>query len=337
MIKKKKLIYSKGSKIKRESKLYNHRCFNNWIKSVLISDTISKLKDQNPDMKLSILDLGCGKGGDLNKYKASGIDNYFGIDISIGQLRDALFRKINGDFNFPCHFIKNEAECEPEQFFNPIPKDMYFDLISAQFCIHYFFQSEKTVENFLENISRKLTKGGYFVATFPDWKVITKKMKERGKITEEDFIVYENNCFSLIIKKEDFLKQTPYGIKYGFFLDDDLVGTKRENKNMKVITYVPEYLVILENFLKKAEEYGFVLEETENFHDFYASKLQVPRYFHLFKKMKFKFTNDIDLMDKDSWDTSYLYRTICLKKIKGVDPKNVDRDYKKKNYFKLVQ
>jgi len=37
----------------------------------------------------------------------------------------------------------------------------------------------------------------------------------------------------------------PFGIKYGFFLDDELVGEKKRTEDKIVIKYVPEYLVIL--------------------------------------------------------------------------------------------
>ena len=55
------------------------------------------------------MDLGCGKGGDLNKFKHSKIKNYVGIDISIQQVRDCLMRKVKGNFDFPGIFIKNSG------------------------------------------------------------------------------------------------------------------------------------------------------------------------------------------------------------------------------------
>ena len=61
---------------------------------MLISETLELFKYQNPDVPISIMDLGCGKGGDLKKFSHGGISNYLGVDIAIQALRDALLRKI---------------------------------------------------------------------------------------------------------------------------------------------------------------------------------------------------------------------------------------------------
>lgn len=44
--------------------------------------------------RLSVLDLACGKGGDLNKWAHSEVRNYFGVDISEKAVKDAMERKI---------------------------------------------------------------------------------------------------------------------------------------------------------------------------------------------------------------------------------------------------
>lgn len=84
MIQKKKEIYLKESYIKRNSPLYNHRVFNNWIKSVQIAETLEIYKLENPNIEISVMDLGCGKGGDLLKFNHGKIRNYIGVDIAIG-------------------------------------------------------------------------------------------------------------------------------------------------------------------------------------------------------------------------------------------------------------
>ena len=45
-----------------ESRIFYLRNFNNWTKSVLISEYIKKLRNDRK-FKPSVLDLGCGKGG----------------------------------------------------------------------------------------------------------------------------------------------------------------------------------------------------------------------------------------------------------------------------------
>lgn len=106
--------------LKKTTETYNHRVFNNWIKSVLISKYAKAVKDNykaewgsddDDDDKdrgrsngleqlstyprLSVLDVGCGKGGDFNKWKFAGTRNYVGVDISLKAVQDAAQRKMD--------------------------------------------------------------------------------------------------------------------------------------------------------------------------------------------------------------------------------------------------
>lgn len=47
--------------------------------------------------RLSVIDVGCGKGGDLNKWRFAGTRNYFGVDISYKALQDANQRKVDSN------------------------------------------------------------------------------------------------------------------------------------------------------------------------------------------------------------------------------------------------
>jgi hypothetical protein len=51
-----------------KSRIYYLRNFNNWIKSVLISEFMKKIKCDQEILKPSVLDLGCGKGGILLRF-----------------------------------------------------------------------------------------------------------------------------------------------------------------------------------------------------------------------------------------------------------------------------
>jgi mRNA (guanine-N7-)-methyltransferase len=60
------------------------KCFNNFIKSVLINEYTKGRLD------LSVLDLCCGKGGDLpHKWRQARIAHYVGADLSRESIKNA--------------------------------------------------------------------------------------------------------------------------------------------------------------------------------------------------------------------------------------------------------
>lgn len=202
--------------------------------------------------------------------------------------------------------------------------------------MHYFFENEQSVRNFLENISKRLVKGGYFISTFPDWKVLLQKVA-KGYEKGSELVYWDNKYASVIFSRKDLEKIEPFGVQYGFFLDDELVGRKKENDEAIQIKYIPEYLVILDEFLKIAAEYGLELDETMNFHDYFADKVQHRDNHNLMKIMKFNTKLGDRLMEDDTWECSYLYRTLRLRKSTGIPPNLVKRDFKQRSYFKLIK
>ena len=226
------------------------------------------------------MDLGCGKGGDLKKFNFERISNYFGVDISIRGLKDAIIRKVKSNIKFPSTFVCMSGDIEPERFGENIPKFMFFDVVSAQFCIHYFFSKEKAVRNFLENVSSKLTKNGIFIATFPDSSVIMKKL-ETNRHRNGDY-VHNSKFYSLLMPKNEAEKDECFGIKYGFFLDDGLIGKKDIKKNEEKLYFVPEFLIVLDRFISLANEYGLEVLECLNFHEFYQKYIVDHDHFAFF-------------------------------------------------------
>jgi hypothetical protein len=87
-----------------DSILYHMRNFNGWIKATQIaeldpitidsSDPQSKKRKRATRQPLRVLDLACGKGGDLGKWvlHKRGIANYVGVDVARGSLSDAAVR-----------------------------------------------------------------------------------------------------------------------------------------------------------------------------------------------------------------------------------------------------
>ena len=321
-----------GQDDRRQLPFYNYRCFQNWIKSVLINEAVRYAKEGTGASEISVLDLGCGKGGDLKKFMSNDVANYVGVDVALGQLRDALRRKLESRFQFPTCFIKENGAAPPEQFLSKLEPNEQFNLVSAQFCIHYFFANETSVRNFLGNISARLARGGIFCATFPDSKVIAKNIETRLG-SGDDPVVFENSFYSVIMSREE-MDKPDFGIRYGFFLDGDLIGSRKETPSRVTIEYVPEFLVLMEPFLRIAAEYGFELVINQNFHKFYAEQVRKQEYFNLLRKMRFNETEDGPLISEDGWLTSYLYCVLILRKTTGPHFDNT-RQYRHPSYFNL--
>jgi hypothetical protein len=75
----------RGREARQESRIFRLRKFNNWIKSVLIAKFIPERTEEEIDegRGLFILDIGCGKGGDLGKWqKQPQIQAYVGVDVA---------------------------------------------------------------------------------------------------------------------------------------------------------------------------------------------------------------------------------------------------------------
>lgn len=62
-----------GLEKRSQSRIFYLRNFNNWMKSVLIGEFLEKVR-QRKKRNITVLDLGCGKGGDLLKWKKGRID-----------------------------------------------------------------------------------------------------------------------------------------------------------------------------------------------------------------------------------------------------------------------
>lgn len=67
-----------GREARRDSPIIGLKNFNNWVKSVLIAKFGRREKDRTVP-RVKVLDLGCGKGGDLQKWTKAGTDEYIGI------------------------------------------------------------------------------------------------------------------------------------------------------------------------------------------------------------------------------------------------------------------
>ena len=108
------------------SDILHLRNLNNWIKSVLIKEHMQRGH--------GVLDLACGKGGDLNKFKIGGVEHYVGIDIAGQSVRDAVHRFNGSDRHPPMKFaatfcVGDFCQVDLEA---TLPRELRFHLVSCQ-------------------------------------------------------------------------------------------------------------------------------------------------------------------------------------------------------------
>jgi len=195
--------------MRQESPIIGLKNFNNWIKSVLFANFCHPALASSPITPSSVtqrpraglkkapitrgkvLDMGCGKGGDLNKWAKAHICEYVGLgkplhrrypirqvtcqtcpstdvaSVSVDQARQRYesFRGPRFDATFAacdCYGAPISTALHPDKLSTP------FDVVSMQFCMHYAFETEERARCMLDNVSRWLRSGGVFVGTIPN-------------------------------------------------------------------------------------------------------------------------------------------------------------------------
>ncbi|KAF1937796.1 mRNA cap methyltransferase [Clathrospora elynae] len=181
-----------------DSKIKGLRSFNNWVKSSIIQKFIGD------ERNLKILDIGCGKGGDLGKWeKSRKVELYVGCDpadVSVQQAKDrfAQMQKKNRRL-FHAEFYAKD--CFGEWLGDiPIIKQVGidqgvgpgnamsqrwggggWDMVTMMFCMHYAFESEAKAKGMLRNVAGALKKGGRFIGCIPNSDVLSQKVIDHHK------------------------------------------------------------------------------------------------------------------------------------------------------------
>jgi mRNA (guanine-N7-)-methyltransferase len=308
----KKFMRDPGMEGRKASRILFLRTFNNWVKACIINKYTYLLGSD-----LSVMDICCGRGGDLEKYFRSKTRVYVGADLSEESLRNALDRIVKlksekyRDLNTKCFFITEDVSDPNNNLMKKIPNEIYFDFVSCQFAMHYHFESEIKIRTFLDNVTTKLNDGGYFIGTIIDSNVLVKRLRNRKNSENyylKDKLTIGNEFYSVKFDQKRFSKEKgPYGIKYGFYLEDSI--DKRDELGQ--IKYIGEYLVLFENFVRLCKEYDLHLVERKNFTEFFEENMDNKIYRNLFRKMIKELNSDTK---EQQWEIIHLYQMFAFRK-----------------------
>jgi len=249
------------------------RQFHNWLKSILIYTHCNPIYEQ--DRNFSILDIGCGRGGDLMKFYYGKVDFYVGFDLDnngITSPTDGAMSRYNQlrktHDNFPrCYFVHADGgalldyteqvkvlgsmsqanKALYDKFFSLDPnKRTMFDRLNCQFVIHYFLMNDTVWNNFTQNVSMYCKPGGYFLISTFDCQRITDELKDKDHMTS----YYTNTkgekkiLFDIVKKYKD--QDGIYGTNNAIDIHNSLFS--QEN------VYITEYLVDMRFLVKELDD-----------------------------------------------------------------------------------
>ena len=244
-----------GVHARLESPIYPLRSFNNWVKSVLINNYCRE--------GFNVLELACGKGGDLGKWQRARIRRLVGFDIadvSIEQCRNRFDDMRGGRFHGDFHV----ADCCEVDLSRVMEPGLQFDLVSCQFAFHYSFETESKARRFLHNVTCRLKPGGCFIGTIPNASWIVRRMRESQSLE------FGNQFYQIRFEQgEPFMS---FGHKYHFNLKD-------------AVDDCPEYLVHFPTLVELARVYGLRLRFRKTFHEFYSEYSKQPSFAALLERM----------------------------------------------------
>lgn len=184
-----------------------------------------------------------------------------------------------------------------------------FDVCSIQFAIHYMFENERKLHNFIQNVSELTHIGSYFIGTCYDGKLVYDMLKANDGSVE----LYKN-------------KNKIWGIKQKYNDEEtDIFPGTSESLGYKISVYqesinqeIDEYLVNFEYFENVMEEYGFKRDDSfkienssfdsiDNFEKVY--ELYTSKDFNNYNKKK-------NEMGHEEKQISFLNKYFVFKKIR---------------------
>ena len=209
---------------RHESKIFNLRGFNNYIKSLVMSDFLGRLGPLGRG-GATVLDLGCGKGGDLGKWGLAKPAHLVCVDIadvSVAQCKDRYQERPN----FNADFIV--ADCSRDKLDDKFKEHgiqgIEFDLVSCQFALHYGFESQNQAIRMIKNAVSHLKPGCFFFGTIPNSNYLVKKYLSQSANSSPDSDVPPSSKFGNDVYYVDFLEPGRtnfplFGAEYVFYLD----------------------------------------------------------------------------------------------------------------------
>jgi mRNA (guanine-N7-)-methyltransferase len=255
---------------RKNSSIFLIRSFHNQIKRQLITESVDFLKENYNTNDIALLDLSCGKMGDLMKVFDNGIMKVVGFDIDEPSINEAKRRynellnklKSEGTQKLPDYkfYVMDLSDSNNLEKIGRIIGNDKFDIVSCQFAIHYFFKSSETLNTFMTIASSYINKNAFFIATTMNGGKI-KQMFQKNNVIQNDIFKITNNNTS----------DTPYNNQYTVAL-----GKESDTEHYFANKDSIEYLVDIDELKRVADKFGLMFIGTTDFEEWYKKFPNLP-------------------------------------------------------------
>jgi hypothetical protein len=327
----------------------NLKGFHNGIKSILINAAVGTASDQ------TLIDMACGKAGDLSKWTHAGVSFVFGIDLSRDNLEnakdgacvryirakrntrvipDCLFVQGNSAFNIRSgealmgdkavqigRAVFGQGEKNESRLGRGVMRSYGrgangFSVASMQFALHYMFESEATLTAYVRNLAECVAIGGRFIATFYDGKTVFNMLRDKAE-GEMTSLFEGDRMLWGVVKRYG-------GVDAAAALPDnvDSLGLKIDVFQESINQWIPEYLVNFAYFTRVMEEFGFILPPLDE-----AREMGLPNATGMFDALHTQLLGqrgqmgavDAAAMSASELKISFLNRYCVFKKVRAVE------------------
>jgi len=314
------------------------REFHNWVKSNMIYTYCGQYLSDNKMKKKTVLDIGFGRGGDLMKYYHPKVSECVAIDTSYEDLFGAIdsasvrYQTYKTKFPFFTNFTLIQADArmplvstmQEKQLRNMTPENKklidtvfnnkrQFDVISIQFAIHYFYDTQLSIDNFTNTIKTYLKKDGYLMCTLFDPHQVM-------------ILLNNKDSFSTHYTTDDGQRSKFFEITKKFQGDVQDIAGQMIDVQMGWISETPftEYLITPKLLISSMKKAGCSLVETDLFVNTYNINtdwmLNVAKHEHNPKNKQFydkvaQFYGDLKGADKEGKIWNKLFRFYIFKKL----------------------
>jgi SAM-dependent methyltransferase len=233
-----------------------------------------------------VVDLCCGRGGDLKKYVNQKVKVVVGID-NVPQLlymnKDAALKRWTRDFigggtseqppDMDVAFVLADVRQPLYNILQTRGIPLETDVICCFFAIHYFFTTELDARSFFQNVKDLLKPDGYFVGTIIDGELLYEKLRQTNNVYHRDDQYDPVDLFSIESANFDatrtaFQDLPDFGTSVKVFIRSSIIEEYVDEPE-KNGTLKQENLVKFDTLVALAAEFDLEFQGTQTFDQYF--------------------------------------------------------------------